>query len=78
VWMGDAGLAAALSRRAIELEGPEHLVRSFPKWFGLHAFANVERPASRARHLRAPQRGRAKPRLPESSSRVPAGTSART
>lgn len=49
VWMADAGLAAALSRRAIELEGPEHLVRSFPKWFGLHPFASVERPASRAR-----------------------------
>jgi hypothetical protein len=49
VWMGDAGLAAALSRRAIELEGPEHLVRSFPKWFGLHPFAGVERPPSRAR-----------------------------
>ena len=49
VWMGDAGLAAALSRRAIELEGPEHLVRSFPKWFGLHPFASVERPASRPR-----------------------------
>ncbi len=31
VWMGDAGPAAALSTRAIELEGPEHLVRSFPK-----------------------------------------------
>jgi hypothetical protein len=24
-------------------------VRSFPKWFGLHPFANVERPASRPR-----------------------------
>ena len=47
--MGDVGLAAALSRRAIQLEGPEHLVRSFPKWFGLHPFANVERLASRAR-----------------------------
>jgi hypothetical protein len=49
VWMGDAALAAALSRRAIELEGPADLVRSFPKWFGLHPFAGTERPASRAR-----------------------------
>jgi hypothetical protein len=47
--MGDAGLAAALSTHAIELEGPEHLVRSFPKWFGLHPFAGVERPTSRLR-----------------------------
>ena len=49
VWMGDAGLAAALSGGGIELEGPEHLVRSFPKWFGLHPFASVERPAARPR-----------------------------
>jgi DNA-binding HxlR family transcriptional regulator len=50
VWMGDAGLAAALSSRAIEIEAPDHLVRSFPKWFGLHPlFAGVEHPASRPR-----------------------------
>jgi hypothetical protein len=49
VWMGDLDLAAALSRRAIELEGPGHLVRSFPKWFGLHPFAGVDRPTSRMR-----------------------------
>ena len=49
VWMGDAGLAAALGRRAIELEGPADLVRSFPRWFGLHPFAGVERPPERAR-----------------------------
>src|SRR2546426_10904628 len=50
VWMGDAGLAAALSRRAIELEGPEQLVRSFPKCFGLPPlFAGVDHPASRPR-----------------------------
>jgi len=50
VWVGDAGLGSALRRGDIKLEGPEHLVRSFPKWFGLHPlFANVERPASRPR-----------------------------
>jgi len=49
VWMGDVGLAAALRSRDIQLEGPEHLVRSFPKWFGLHPFASVERPAARPR-----------------------------
>ena len=50
VWMGDLGLGTALRKRAIELEGPEHLVRSFPKWFGLHPlFADVEHPRSRPR-----------------------------
>jgi hypothetical protein len=50
VWVGDLGLAAALSSRAIELEGQRALVRSFPKWFGLHPlFASVDRPTSRPR-----------------------------
>jgi hypothetical protein len=50
VWMGDLGLASALSSRAIELEGPRALVRSFPKWFGLHPlFAGVDHPTSRPR-----------------------------
>jgi DNA-binding HxlR family transcriptional regulator len=50
VWMGDLGLAAALSSRAIELEGRRNLVRAFPKWFGLHPlFAGVDHPASRPR-----------------------------
>jgi hypothetical protein len=50
VWMGDVGLGQALRRRAIELEGPEHLVRSFPDWFGLHPlFAGVDHPVSRPR-----------------------------
>ena len=30
-------------------EGPEHLVRAMPKWFGLHPFASIEHPASRPR-----------------------------
>ena len=47
--MGDLGLAAARSSGAIELEGRTHLVRSFPKWFGLHPFASVDRPTSRPR-----------------------------
>lgn len=50
VWMGDLGLTAALRSRTIELEGPRHLVRSFPKWFGLHPLsAGVDHPASRPR-----------------------------
>jgi DNA-binding HxlR family transcriptional regulator len=48
VWMGDLGLGAALRRRDIGLEGPEHLVRGFPKWFGLHPLARVERVHSSA------------------------------
>ena len=49
VWMGDLGVAAALSAQSIELEGPRTLVRSFPKWFGLHPFAAIEHPTSRPR-----------------------------
>ncbi len=50
VWMGDLGLKAALISGAIELEGRRQLVRSFPKWFGLHPlFAGVDRPTSRPR-----------------------------
>jgi len=50
VWMGDLALGAAVKRRSIELEGPSHVVRSFPKWFGLHPLsAGVEHPASRPR-----------------------------
>ncbi len=50
VWMGDLGLAAALSSRAIELEGRRQLERSFPKWFGLHPlFATIDHPTSRPR-----------------------------
>jgi DNA-binding HxlR family transcriptional regulator len=50
VWMGDLGLAEALSGGAIELEGSRQLVRSFPKWFGLHPlFASVDHPISRPR-----------------------------
>jgi hypothetical protein len=50
VWVGDLGLAAALSNHTIELEGRRDLVRSFPKWFGLHPlFARVDHPPSRPR-----------------------------
>jgi DNA-binding HxlR family transcriptional regulator len=44
VYMGDVPLAAALRRGAVRLEGPEHLVRGFPDWFGLSPFAGMERP----------------------------------
>jgi len=54
VWVGDLPLATALRNGAIELEGPRQLVRSFPKWFGLHPlFANVDHPATRPRVMSA-------------------------
>jgi DNA-binding HxlR family transcriptional regulator len=50
IWVGDLGLASALRSHAVELEGTRTLVRSFPKWFGLHPlFATVDHPASRPR-----------------------------
>ena len=44
IYMGDVDLAAALRRRTIALEGPEHLVRGFSRWFGLSPFVGLERP----------------------------------
>ena len=50
VWMGDVELRSAVGGGDIELEGRRELVRSFPKWFGLHPlFAGVEHPSSRPR-----------------------------
>jgi hypothetical protein len=37
-------LASALRRGTVRLDGPEHLVRGFPAWFGLSPFAGMERP----------------------------------
>jgi DNA-binding HxlR family transcriptional regulator len=44
VYLGDITLGAALRRGSIRLDGPEHLVRGFPAWFGLSALAGIERP----------------------------------
>jgi DNA-binding HxlR family transcriptional regulator len=44
VYMGDVTLASALRRRTVTLEGPSHLVRGFPGWFGLSPLAGMERP----------------------------------
>lgn len=50
VWMGDLDLMTALRNGTIQIDGPRSLVRSFPKWFGLHPIsAGVDRPASRPR-----------------------------
>jgi DNA-binding HxlR family transcriptional regulator len=43
VWLGDVALGSALQRRAVALEGPGHLVRAFPRWFGLSSLAGIRR-----------------------------------
>jgi DNA-binding HxlR family transcriptional regulator len=45
-WRGDAGFPEA-RRMGLELEGPRELVRAFPGWFDLYAFAQI-RPATAA------------------------------
>jgi DNA-binding HxlR family transcriptional regulator len=47
VYMGDIPLAAALRQRTIALDGPSHLVRGFPEWFGLSSLIGI-RPARTA------------------------------
>lgn len=44
VYMGDIGLAAALRKREVELDGPSHMQRAFPRWFGLSSLASIDRP----------------------------------
>ena len=44
IYMGDTGLARALHERTLALEGPEHLVRGFARWFGLSPLARIDRP----------------------------------
>jgi DNA-binding HxlR family transcriptional regulator len=44
VWLGAERLGDALRARSIVLDGPRELVRAFPGWLGLSAFAGVERP----------------------------------
>jgi DNA-binding HxlR family transcriptional regulator len=45
VYMGDMPLAAA---HTISLQGPQHLVRGFSRWFGLSPFIGLERPGRAA------------------------------
>jgi DNA-binding HxlR family transcriptional regulator len=50
VWMGDLDMRAALDSGDIELDGRRALVRTFPKWFGLHPlFSDVPHPEGRER-----------------------------
>ena len=41
VYMGDVTLATALERADVVLQGPEHLTRGFPRWFGLSSLVGV-------------------------------------
>jgi DNA-binding HxlR family transcriptional regulator len=41
VYMGDLPMSAALRQGELILEGPEHLVRGFPRWFGLSSLVGV-------------------------------------
>jgi hypothetical protein len=43
VWMGDVRLAETVRAGLIRLDGPPSLVRAFPTWLTLSAFARVER-----------------------------------
>jgi hypothetical protein len=43
VWMGDVRLAETVRAGLIRLDGPPSLVRAFPTWLTLSAFAGVER-----------------------------------
>ncbi len=45
VYMGDMPLSAA---RSIDIQGPQHLVRGFTRWFGLSPFIGLERPGRAA------------------------------
>lgn len=50
VWMGDLPVGEAMRAGAVDVDGARTLVRSFPKWFGLHPlFSTVEHPAGRPR-----------------------------
>ena len=48
VWMGDVRLAETVRAGLIRFEGPRSLVRAFPTWLTLSAFAGVERVGERA------------------------------
>lgn len=43
VWMGDVRLAETMRAGLIQLDGPRSLVRAFPTWLTLSAFAGVNR-----------------------------------
>lgn len=53
VWIGRLALGAAMRSRRVQVSGPEHLVRSLPRWLGLNAFAHPDPAAVLAERLSA-------------------------
>lgn len=51
VWIGDLALSRAIQDARIELYGPPHLKKAFPRWLRFGAFAGVK-PAVRPRQRR--------------------------
>jgi DNA-binding HxlR family transcriptional regulator len=53
VWIGRTSLGVALRSGAIRVTGPEHLVRTLPRWLGLNPFAYPDPGAVLAERLHA-------------------------
>lgn len=47
-WVGDVPLEPLLRSGEVTVQGPRELVRAFPSWLALSAFAQVDRPGARA------------------------------
>jgi len=56
VWIGRLDLGAAMRSRRVRVRGPEHLVRSLPRWLGLNVFAHPD-PAAAFAGRRQGRRG---------------------
>ncbi len=74
VWLGLTALTRAIRDDRVELTGRRNLVRSFPKWFRLSPFAQVERPRSDRLGRQNPERDLELPnRDPDATRRGSAG-----
>ncbi len=51
IWIGKLELGAAMRSRRVRVSGPDHLVRSLPRWLGLNAFAYPDPAAVLAERL---------------------------
>jgi DNA-binding HxlR family transcriptional regulator len=48
IWMGHTEFGTAIADRRVTIEGPPAHARSFPSWFSLHLFVELERKAASA------------------------------
>jgi DNA-binding HxlR family transcriptional regulator len=71
VWLGEIPFSTALATRAIRIQGPPTLVRSFPRWLRLNVFARGRRSGEQDV---APRPG---PRAARAAARTRTGTSRR-